>query len=131
MATIRAHKLTTFSVAPDGGTVSIGVDDDRGEPGALVLPTACLRLLVMTLPEMAQQALQRKFADPKLRLVFPVENWALETSNEEGRLILTFSTADGFSASFALFPDELLRMVSTALEGEVDTAPPRPDGLAH
>jgi hypothetical protein len=118
MTTINANKLTTFSVAADGASVSIGVADDRGENSALVLPTSCLQALVMTLPEMARQALQRQYHDPQVRLVFPVENWTLETSNAADRLILTFSTADGFCASFALVPDELLKMVGTALTGE-------------
>jgi len=80
---------------------------------------------------MARQALQRQYSDPQLRLVFPVENSTLETSEAE-RLILTFTTADGFCASFALFPDELVKMVGTALTGEetpVETpaATPRPN----
>lgn len=118
MTTIHANRLTTFSVAADGASVSIGVADEEGENCALVLPTACLQALVMTLPEMARQALQRKYADPQVRLVFPVENWTLETSNAAERLILTFTTPDGFCASFALFPDELVKIVGTALTGE-------------
>jgi len=118
MTTIHANKLTTFSVAADGGSVSIGVADERGENSALVLPTACLQALVMTLPEMACKALQRQYCDPQVRLVFPVEKWTLETSNGADRLILTFTTPDGFCASFALFAGELVKMVDTALTGE-------------
>ena len=115
MATILANRLTTFSIASDGASVSIGVADERGEDSALVLPTSCLQALVMTLPEMAQQALQRKYSDDQVRLVFPVENWKLETSEAADRLILTFGTADGFRASFALFLEELVNMAGTAL----------------
>ncbi len=118
MATIHANKLTTFTVAPDGATVSIGVADERGETSALVLPTSCIQALVMTLPEMARQALQRKYGDPQVRLVFPVENWTLETSTAADRLILTFTTLDGYCASFALFPDELVKIVGALLSGE-------------
>ncbi len=117
MTTIRANQLTTFAVAPDGATVSIGVADEYGEKSALVLPTSCLQALVMTLPEMAQQALKRKHGDAHIRLVFPVENWTLETSETADRLILTLTTADGFCVSFALFLDELVAMVGTALSG--------------
>ena len=121
MTTIHANKLTTFSVAADGGSVSIGVADERGENSALVLPTACLQALVMTLPEMARQALQRQYCDPRVRLVFPVENWTLETSDGADRLILTFTTPDGFRASFALFQSELAKMVDTAMTDEEST----------
>jgi hypothetical protein len=128
VTTIRAHRLTTFSVAADGASVSIGVADESGTPCALVLPSECLQALVMTLPEMASQSLRRRHRDPDLRLVFPVESWAVETSTEAQRLILTFSTSDGFQASFALFAGELLRMATTALGGEEasedDVSPP-------
>ena len=118
MTTIRANKLTTFSVAQDGATVSIGVTDEHGAASALVLPASCLHALVLTLPEMAQQALQRKYSDTQVRLVFPVENWKIETSEAADRLILTFATADGFRASFALFLEELVDMAGTALAGK-------------
>lgn len=115
MATILANRLTTFSVASDGASVSIGVADERGEDSALVLPTSCLQALVMTLPEMAQQALRRQYSDNQVRLVFPVENWQIETAEAADRLILTFATADGFRASFALFLEELVDIAGTAL----------------
>jgi hypothetical protein len=118
MATIRATALTTFALTPDGGSVSIGVADDHGEDSALVLPTSCLQALVMTLPEMAQQALCRKYGDPALRLVFPVQDWTVETTEKADRLILTFATSDGFRASFALFLHDLAEIANAALTGE-------------
>jgi hypothetical protein len=133
MTTIRANKLTTFAVAADGDSVSIGVADETGAPCALVLPTECLQALIMTLPEMASQSLRRKHRDPNVRLVFPVENWTVETSTRADRLILTFATGDGFRASFALFADELVEMARTATCGEEITpdaaTPPKP--VAH
>src|SRR5262249_24116674 len=118
MATIHATDLTTFAVTPDGDSVSIGVADAHGEPSALVLPTSCLQALVITLPEMAQQALRRKYDDPAVRLVFPVKDWMIETAAQDGRLILTLATSDGFRASFALFAKDLARILNTALAGE-------------
>jgi hypothetical protein len=52
MTTIRAQRLTKFSVAADGGSVALGVADEEGRAGALMLPTECLKQLMMTLPEM-------------------------------------------------------------------------------
>ena len=118
MTIIRADKLTTFMVAADGGSVSIGVADETGAPSALVLPAECLQALVMTLPEMASQTLRRKYGDPNLRLVFPVENWTVETSARADRMILTFGTGDGFQASFAVFADDLVAIAHTATCGE-------------
>jgi hypothetical protein len=41
---------------PDGEIIAIGVADEEGKAGALMLPTACLRELMMTLPEMMRRA---------------------------------------------------------------------------
>ena len=119
MATIRATGLTTFAVTPDGGSVSIGVADERGGASALILPTSCLQALVMTLPEIVQQALRRKYADPSVRLVFPVLDWTIETTEQSNRLILTLATSEGFRVSFALFAADLANILDTALAGEV------------
>jgi hypothetical protein len=123
MLTLRASKLTTFSVAADGATVSIGVADDRGEPAALVLPSSCLQAMAMSLPEMASQALRLKSGNPQLRLVFPVATWTLERVADSDRLILTFSTRDGYRASFALGVEELVGIVDTAMARENAIAP--------
>lgn len=132
MTVIHADKLTTFSIAADGASVSIGVADESGSPCALVLPAECLRALVMTLPEMARQSLRRKYGDPRLRLVFPVEKWKVESSTEADRLILTFATADGFEASFALFPAELAQMADAVQGGnEIAAEAPASGSLAH
>ncbi len=118
MTKLFASKLTTFSVAADGATVSIGVADLNGAPAVLVLPAACLQALVMTLPEMANEALRCKSGDTQLRLVFPLADWTLEKVTDSDRLILSLVTTDGFRASFALSVDELARMAGTALSGE-------------
>lgn len=76
----------------------------------------------MTLPEMANQSLCRMHGEPNVRLVFPVENWTVESSTAADRLILTLVTGDGFRASFALFTEELVEMANTALTGEEVTA---------
>jgi hypothetical protein len=47
---ITAAALTTFELAPDGGLVRIGAQDAAGGPVSFVLPTDCLRTLIMTLP---------------------------------------------------------------------------------
>jgi hypothetical protein len=80
MTIIRAERLTTFSVAPDGGSISIGVADEDGRAGSLMLPTACLKELMMTLPEMMRRALRLQHDDPSLRLVYRAAGWEVERS---------------------------------------------------
>src|SRR5581483_1822559 len=102
MTIINGAALTTFEIAPDGSTVSIHVADAEQRPASLVLPSECLAALIMTLPRMMRQALQRRYRDSSLRLVYPMDAWALEASTERDKLILTLSTADGFDVSFAV-----------------------------
>jgi hypothetical protein len=79
-----------------------------------VLPAECLQAMIMSLPEMMRQALQRRYRDPSLRLVYPVGDWRLEGSTEPGKLILTLSTGDGFAVSFALAADQLAHIAYAA-----------------
>jgi hypothetical protein len=118
MASLRASRLTTFSVTADGESASIGFADEAGEASSLMLPTSCLHAFIMTLPEMAQQALRRRSGDQHLRLVFPVGDWALERVADSQRLILTFSTTDGFRVAFALSRETLVQIATTALADE-------------
>lgn len=115
-------ELLTVSVAADGRTVSLGMADEDRNSVTLVLPAKLLQAFVMTLPEMAQQALRRKNDDPGLRLVFPVGEWKLERAVESQRLILTLTTTDGFSASFGIDVREMARMSLAVFGDHVDLA---------
>jgi hypothetical protein len=107
MTIINGKMLTTFEVASDGSTISINVIDQNSGPGSLVLPVECFQQMMMTLPEMLQQALKRKYRDPSLRITYPVSGWRLEASTDPSNLILTLSTGDGFSVSFTLGEQQL------------------------
>jgi|SoiMethySBSTD1v2_1073268.scaffolds.fasta_scaffold266416_2 hypothetical protein len=114
MTVINGVTLTNFVVSPDGSMISINVIDENSEPGSLILPSESLQSLIMSMPEMMQQALRRRYRDPSLRLVYPLGNWHLETSTEPGKLILTLSTSDGFAVSFAVTAGELRQFANTA-----------------
>jgi hypothetical protein len=123
MTIIRATRLTTFSVAPDGRSVAIGVADEKGEAGALLLPAECLKGLTMTLPEMMRRALRLQQDDPSLRLVFPVAAWEVERSTVPGTLIVTLRTPDGFHISFALTAADLRSISETTNAHARDESP--------
>src|SRR5215471_15581862 len=110
MTTIRAERLTMFSVAADGSSVSLGVADEEGRAGVLMLPTACLKQLMMTLPEMMRRALRLQHDDPSLRLVYRTAGWEVERSTVPGTFIVTLRTPDGFHVSFALTESDLSDM---------------------
>src|SRR5260221_12955603 len=123
MTVINGTTLTTFEVASDGSTISINVADQESRPGSLVLPAECLQAMIMSLPEMMRQALQRRYRDPSLRLVYPVGDWRLEASTEPGKLILTLSTGDGFAVAFALAADQLALIAYAARRTEHAATP--------
>jgi hypothetical protein len=121
MTIIRGQRLTTFDLAPDGETVAINVEDDEATPGALSLPTECLNELIMTLPEMMKRALQLRYGDRAMRLVYPVGEWNVEGSGAPGTLTVTLGTPDGFEVSFAIPALTVLRMATAGAR-----AAPRP-----
>ena len=124
MSTINSIALTTLAVSPDGTAVAINVIDDGGEPGSLVLSTDALRSLIMSLPRVMQQALQLRYRDPSLRLVYPLGPWRLEASTDPERLLLTLSTTDGFEVTFSVPSDTLGRFAEAAARAGEARRPP-------
>jgi hypothetical protein len=116
MTMIRAKQLTTFSVAPDGSSVAIGVADEEGQAAALMLPAECLRALIMTLPDMMRRALRLQHGDPTLRLVYPVAGWEIERSTRPEIRIVTLRTSDGFHVSFGMTTKDLREMSEAVAE---------------
>ena len=108
--TIAATGLTTFEVAPEGEEITLHMMQSDGSAASLRLPLACLTQLLMTLPEIQAQALRARHGDPNLRIVYPVGPWTLEASNDPAKVILTLSTADGFTTSFALPAQDIVEM---------------------
>jgi hypothetical protein len=125
MTVINGATLIDFVVSPDGSMVSINVTDENSKPGSLILPSECLQSLIMSMPEMMQQVLRRRYQDPSLRLVYPLGSWRLETSTEPGKLILTLSTSDRFSVSFTVTAGELRQFANTAKRTRDVKVPPR------
>jgi hypothetical protein len=96
------QNLTTFAVAEDGTHLHMNFISKDGEEVSLSLSTECLQALIMTLPRMMNQALQVRYHDPSLRLVYPAENIRIELSSDPKAVIVTFVTPDGFEVSFGL-----------------------------
>src|SRR5262245_4880975 len=111
---VRAERLTTFEIAPDGSRFCMHVADAAGSPHGLSLPAECLLTLIMTLPEIAARALKAKFSDDTLRIVYPLASMEVEATHIDEITILTLSTPDGFSVSFGLKADDLKQLEATA-----------------
>ena len=110
MTVLHASRLTNCSVAADGTGVALGVADEEGRESAILLPTECLKALIMTLPELMRRALHLQHRDPSLRLVYPAAEWEIERSTQPGTFILTLRMPDNFQVSFAVAPKDLEEM---------------------
>jgi hypothetical protein len=120
---IRAERLTTFEVSPDGSRFCLHVADAGGAPHGLSLPAECLIPLIMTLPEVATRALKAKFSDDSLRIVYPLGAMKVEATHMDEVTILTLATDDGFSVSFGLKADDLKSLEATARSARTRARP--------
>jgi hypothetical protein len=116
------REMTQVDTAPDGSMIRLSMNDASGRPVALVLPFKCLNQLIMTLPNVARQALQLQHGDPSLRVVYPTSRFRLELADDFETRILTLETPDGFSVSFGLTQSQCRSIASDS-----DTELPRLD----
>jgi hypothetical protein len=102
---IDAAELTTYDVDPQGEFVRLHLEDLGGQPRTVVLPTACLTQLLMSLPGMVQKALRNRHGDDSLRLAHPLESFNIEMGEPSPtgapQYILTLGTSGGFAVSFS------------------------------
>ena len=101
------HALTTFDVASDGRHFEVHFVCQDYTHGSLRLPTECLKQLVMTLPRLMTQALQARYGDESLRVVYPVEEMRIVQSLDSRAIIITLVTHDGFDVSFGFTTKQL------------------------
>ena len=110
---IFGHSLTTFDIEADGSRFCMNVADESGKQRGLSLPTECLTQLIMTLPEMASKALRMRYHDETLRIVYPLCAMHVEATHTDQYTILTLSTENGFTVSFALTAKDLKQLECT------------------
>jgi hypothetical protein len=99
-------ELTCFESAEDGSSVRLSMKDEVGRPLSLRMPLECLNQLMMTLPGIVRQAVQRRHRDPSLRIVYTLARFQVELADDSETRILTLETPDGFSVSFGLTEEQ-------------------------
>jgi hypothetical protein len=115
--TIDVKQLTTYKVSEDGQTITLSLVDAVGEPASLNFQISELGNLLMTLPNLIEAALKRKYRDASFRFTYPVGSWSVESATDPSALIITLRTTDGFGVSFSLArgnAEELGRSVSAS-----------------
>lgn len=121
---IEGSMLTTCSVAPDGETLRLDLIDRAGDPVSLSLPFDQAHSLMMTLPQLLSFALKARTGDDTARYVFTLAQWRLEAATD-ARFIITFTTPDGFEASFCLGLEECWQL-ARALKADAEWGSGRP-----
>ena len=101
------QKLGTYDVAGDGICFRMNFVCQDGGQISLTIPTECLEVLIMTLPQIMRQALRARYHDESLRLVYSADTIKIEYSSDPKTVIVTFATADGFEASFSLSREQM------------------------
>jgi hypothetical protein len=99
---IETQSLTTCEVTPDGGAISLGFVDSKGQPATIRLSLNQVGALAMTLPSLIDKALQTRFGDQSLRYAYPLASWAVEQSTDPTQGMMTLRTVDGFSVCFSI-----------------------------
>jgi hypothetical protein len=98
--------LLRFATGEDGASITLVAEDVSGRSVSLTFPTEVLSGLVMTLPRMVTDAIQRGRNDPSARLVYPLAEFTTELSTDLSTRILTLSTLDGFAVSFGVSDEQ-------------------------
>jgi hypothetical protein len=105
-AEFDVDQMISFETAADGSSIRMRMKDASGDPVSVRMPLECLNQLVMTLPGMVRQAVQRRHRDPAVRVVYPLARFQVELADDLETRILTLETHDGFSVSFGLTEEQ-------------------------
>ena len=123
MDPIAMYSLTTYEVASDGSAVRLHFVDPEGIARSLQVPFAGLQQLTLTMPKIMEEALRASYRDPTLRLVHAVTSWVIERASDGRNWLLSFSTPDHFSISFALTDGDLNGLSSLLNDYELEAFP--------
>lgn len=118
--TITSDRLTTCSVVNEGKGIRLEFLEQSGAPVSVEFPLEQAHSIIMTLPRLLSQAVKRLTLDPAARFVFSLNEWMLESADNEA-LIATLTTEGGFAVSFSI-PLDTCKALSFALRHEGQTA---------
>ncbi|MBR2536948.1 MAG: hypothetical protein IKE66_12830 [Hyphomicrobium sp.] len=99
---VDVKKLSDYTVAADGTTISLGIIDATDGNVQLTMDVDQLGMLVMTLPGLIEKALRAKYRDATLRYCHPTGTYMVEQASDPNSLIVTMKTPDGFGVSFSM-----------------------------
>jgi hypothetical protein len=116
---IDTRGLTNCSVIEGGERISLGMVDERGEALELKVSTSDACAIAMTLPKLLNLSMKEKFQDDRLRYVFPLDDWKVETTSDGKQAVVTLATGEGYEVSFASRPGTC-RLLGSALAAPLE-----------
>jgi hypothetical protein len=124
---IRSERLTTCRVAADGSSIGLEFVDRIGATVTVEFPIEQAEAVVMTLPRLLACAVKQRTGNDEARYVFGLDEWSLESARNQGCLIATLKTTDGFEVSFAI-PFEACQSLGFSLQQGCNEARVSDDG---
>src|ERR1700754_2820863 len=99
---VEAPHLTDLELSTDGSYFIMRGIDSHSISWALRVPSGCLQHLILTLPNLALDAMRRQYDDETRRVVYLADSCVTELASDQKTFILTLGTGDGFHVSFGL-----------------------------
>lgn len=118
---IRSERLTTCRVASDGSSIGLDFVDRSGAAVTVELPIEQAEAIVMTLPHLLACAVKQRTGNVEARYVFALDEWSLESAEDQACVIATLKTTDGFEVSFGI-PFEACHALGWNLQRGADRA---------
>jgi hypothetical protein len=116
---IRSETLTTCCVATDGSSVGLEFLDRSGTAVMLELPLDQAEAIAMTLPHLLARAVRRRTGIDEARYVFGLNEWSIESAEDQNCLIATLKTTNGFEVCFGI-PFEACQSLGWSLQQGAD-----------
>ena len=118
---IRSERLTTCRVASDGSSIGLDFVDRSGAAVTVEFPIEQAEAIVMTLPHLLACAVKQRTGNVEARYVFALDEWSLESAEDQACVIATLKTTDGFEVSFGI-PFEACQHLGFSLQRGADRA---------
>lgn len=108
------NELLTYDISGDGRSVRMHFKDVAGRAQQIDISLTCVNALMRTLPRTVQDVAREHYDDPDMMVTYPLgRHWAFFYQDRNAH-VLTLSTPDEFSLSFALSEAQLRQVGKTA-----------------
>jgi hypothetical protein len=119
---IEVGELGTCAISADGSGVRLNLIDAEGRETSVSIALDKLQALALTIPGILAEARAAAHGNPAAQPVHAVKAWTVEDGTQ-GRVILTFMTADHLQVAYAVHEDQVHKMADLIVEHEIEAYP--------